>query len=47
MGDFLRRLVARTLAQQFAENAKEATVPFQDVLETHAGFECVAHVLQG
>ena len=25
VGDFFRRLVARTLAQQFAENAKEAT----------------------
>ena len=29
VGDFFRRLVARTLAQQFAENAKEATAPFQ------------------
>ena len=40
VGDFFRRLVARTLAQQFAENAKEATTALWKP-------ERVAHVLQG
>ena len=42
VGEFIRRLVARTLAKQFSEQAKEATV-------THwkpAQGACVAHVIQ-
>ena len=46
VGDVMRRLVARTMAKQFAKKVKEATVPFlQYVLTTKAGCECVAHIL--
>ena len=41
-----RRPVARTIAQQFSSAATAATVPFQDVLSTRAGCECVSHALQ-
>ena len=34
VGDFLRRLVARTLAQQFSKAVLEATTPFQFALST-------------
>ena len=47
VSDFFRRLETRTLTQRFAENAKEATTPFQCVFETRAGCEYVIHVLQG
>ena len=46
VGDFLRRLVARTLAQQFSKAVLEATAPFQFVLSTKAGIEAVTHALQ-
>ena len=46
VGDVFRRLVARTLAKQFAEQAQVATHPFQYALSTRAGTECVAHVVQ-
>ena len=45
-GDVLRPLVARALAQQVGTEVEEATVPHQYTLSTHAGTECVAHVLQ-
>ena len=45
-GQFLRRLVARTMAQQVSKNAEKATAPFQYALSTRAGCECVAHVVQ-
>jgi hypothetical protein len=44
-GDFFRRLVARTLAQQFGTQFHEACSPWQYVLTTRAGTECVAHAL--
>ena len=46
VGDVFRRLVGRTLAKQFAEQAQGATRPFQYALSTRAGTECVAHVVQ-
>ena len=46
VSDVFRRLVARTLAQQFAKKAETATAPFQYALSTRAGCECVSHALQ-
>ena len=46
-GDVVRRLVARTMSQQMMEAVQGATAPFQYVLATRAGCECVAHALQG
>ena len=46
VGDFLRRLVARTLAQQFSQAVLEAISPFQFALSTRAGTEAVTHALQ-
>ena len=45
-GDIVRRLVARTMAQEFSKRAENATAPFQCALSTRAGTECVTHVLQ-
>ena len=41
-GIVLRRLVARTIAQQYAEKVLAATSPFQYALSTRAGVDCVA-----
>ena len=46
VSDFLRRAVARTMAQQVSKEVKDATVPFQYVLKTKSGCECVSHILQ-
>ena len=46
VGDFVRRLVARTLAQQLGPAVESATAPFQFALSTKAGSECIAHVAQ-
>ena len=46
-GDVIRRLVARTMAQQMAQIVERATAPHQYALSTRGGCECVAHVLQG
>ena len=46
-GDVVRRLVARTMAQQLGPATKAATAPHQHALSTRSGCECVAHVLQG
>ena len=46
VGDFVRRLVARTLAQQLAPAVELATSPFQFALTTKSGCECVAHIAQ-
>ena len=46
VGDVFRRLVARTIARQFAEQVEVATHPFQYALSTRAGTECVAHIVQ-
>ena len=40
-GDILRRLVARTMAQQYA-----VRVEFQYALSTRAGTKCVTHIVQ-
>ena len=45
-GDIVRRLVARTIAQQSETAVEIATKPFQYALCTRAGSECIAHVLQ-
>ena len=42
-GGIVRRLVARTIAQQISPAVQEATSPFQYALATKAGGECVAH----
>ena len=42
----IRRLVARTIAKQFAKKAEAATAPFQYALSTKAGCECVTHIVQ-
>ena len=41
VGDILRRLVARTIAQQISKVA-----PYQYALSTKVGCECVAHIVQ-
>ena len=46
VGDVLRRLVGRTVAQQLMPAVERYTAPFQYALKTRAGTECVAHVLQ-
>ena len=45
-GDMVRRLVAKTIAQQIRAPVEVATAPFQYALSTRAGCECVAHALQ-
>ena len=45
-GDSLRRLVAKTLAQQFGEEIEQACAPFQFALSTRAGTDCVGHALR-
>ncbi|OLP83903.1 132 kDa protein [Symbiodinium microadriaticum] len=44
--DFLRRLVARTLAQQFASHFQAACNPHQYALSSRAGAEALVHTLQ-
>ena len=44
VGDVFRRVVARTIAQQYGQVAEAATHPFQYALSTRAGTECVTHV---
>ena len=46
VGDFIRRLVARTLAQQLNPAIEQATSPFQFALTTKSGCECIAHIAQ-
>ena len=46
MGDVLRRLVSRTLAQQMAQHLQDACSPFQYALSTRAGTECLARLLR-
>ena len=45
-GDLLRRLVARTMAQQLGPAMERPTAPFQHALTTRAGTECSAHAVQ-
>ena len=46
VGDVFRRVVARTIAQQYTKKVEEATAPHQCALKTKAGCETVAHILQ-
>ena len=46
-GGIVRRFVARTISQQLMEDVQKATAPFQYAFATRAGFECIAHALQG
>ena len=45
-GDIIRRLVARTVAQQLNPEVEKATAPFQFALTTRCGGECVAQAIQ-
>ena len=45
-GDIIRRIVAKTIAQQFSEVVQRATAPFQYALSTKARPECIAHALE-
>ena len=47
VGEVVRRLVARTMAQQLGPQVEAATASFQYAFSTRAGSECVAHVIQG
>ena len=47
VGDMVRRLVARIVALQLGPSVETATAPFQYVLSTRVGSECVAHVIWG
>ena len=42
VGDFIRRVVARTLAQQLGPAVEQDTSPFQFALSTKSGCECVS-----
>ena len=46
VGDILRRLVSRTVAQQYSKRVEIATALFQYALSTRVGCECIAHVIQ-
>ena len=46
VGDTLRQLVARTIAQQLSVAVEAAIAPFQFALSAQAGTECVAHAMQ-
>ena len=46
MGDMVRRLVSRTIAQQIGPAVEVATAPHQYAMSTRAGCECIAHMLQ-
>ena len=45
-GDTFRRVVAKTLAQQFAQEFDQACSPYQFALSTRAGTDCVGHALR-
>ena len=45
-GDTFRRGVARTLAQQHAEDFEDACMPFQYALSTKAGTDCVSRIVR-
>ena len=47
VGDVVRRLVARTVAQQLGPSVEAATALYQHALSTRVGSEFVAHVIQG
>ena len=45
-GATFRRLVARTLAKQFAEEVESACAPYQFAMSTRAGTDCVGHAVR-
>ena len=45
-GNAHRRLVAKTLAQQFSDDIESATAPFQFALSTRAGTAAMSHLLR-
>ena len=45
-GEVIRRVTARTIAQQLGPAVEVSTAPFQYALSTRAGCECIVHVLQ-
>ena len=45
-GTSFRRLVAKTLARQFAHEVEAACAPFQFALSTRAGTDCVGHAVR-
>ena len=45
-GEVIRRLTARTIAQQIGPAVKAFTAPFQYALSTRVGCWCIAHALQ-
>ena len=45
-GTSFRRLVAKTLARQFAQEVEAACAPFQFALSTRAGTDCVGHAVR-
>ena len=45
-GEVIRRVTAKTIAQQLGPFVKAATAPFQYALSTRSGCECVARALQ-
>ena len=46
VGDTFRWAVSRAVAQQIAASVERATAPFQCVLSTRSGTECVGHAIQ-
>ena len=46
VGDSVRRLVSRTIAQQIGPAVEVATAPHQYAMSTRAGCESIAHLLQ-
>ena len=46
VGDILRRLVAKTLAQETSHHIEAVTSPFQYALTKRCGCECIAHAAQ-
>ena len=46
VGDSIRRLIARTIAQQISKQVEEATAPHQHALQTKSECECVLHMVQ-
>ena len=45
-GSSFRRLVAKTLAQQFGKAVEATCSPFQFALSTRAGTDCVGHAVR-
>ena len=46
VGDIVRRLVSRTMAQQLSKVVERCTAPYKYAMSSKAGTECIAHALQ-